>query len=79
MAEPLINQAITTIVKHEINQIPKIQKCTINKVYSDNIHADIKIEDTIMKYIPTISNNLTKDNIGILIPLANNEYIVITK
>ena len=78
MAEPLINQAITTIVKHEINQIPKIQKCTINKVYTDNIHADIQIEDTTMKYIPTISNNLTKGNIGILIPLEN-EYIVITK
>ncbi len=56
-------------------------KCTITKVYEDNKHVDINCDLGDLEYVETISNNLTKGNIGVLIFLngSSDEYIVLTK
>lgn len=68
------------IVRDELNKLPKPQKVIITKVYEDNQHIDCKtLNDEILTYVPVITNNLSVNNIGILIFLENDERIVITK
>ena len=81
MAEPTLSQVIQKQIDYSTSLIPKPTKCTITKVYNDNIHADIETDNGIIKYVETISNNLATGNTGVLIYLNGNqnEKIVITK
>ena len=80
MADKTIADSVQTIVQQELNQQPKPIKITITKVHTDNNHVDCKtLNGDTLTYIPTISNNPTVNNIGILFFLDNNEKIIITK
>ena len=75
-----INDEIQTLVDNSINQIPSIEAVTITKIYEDNNHADCKlVSEDILTYIPTISNNLEVGNVGLLIPMKNGSFYIITK
>ncbi len=81
MSRKTIGEEISTIAKYEISRTPKPMKCTITKVYSDGVHADVQTTDnSLIKYVETISNNLTVGNTGVLIFFNGdeNDYIVIT-
>ena len=82
MANRTITDEIITIVQSVANNNPAPVKCTIKKVYDDNIHADITIgEDGELNYVETINNNIAEGNTGILFTLdgETTNYIVITK
>lgn len=73
-------KGIENLVDAKINQIPKPMKITIAKVYDDQNHVDAKtLNEEIIEYIPTISNNLAVNHKGILLFLENDEMIIITK
>lgn len=75
-----MDEVIIPIVQDELNKQPKPQKITITKVHTDNNHVDAKtLNGDTLTYIPTISNNPTVNNIGLLFFLDNNEKIIITK
>ena len=75
-----MDEVIIPIVQDELNKQPKPQKIIITKVNTDNNHVDAKtLNGDTLTYIPTISNNPTVNNIGLLFFLDNNEKIIITK
>ena len=75
MEDPLI-KGIKNLIKDELKQQPIIQKCKIIKKH-DNTHADIQIDNITIKYVETIGTP-TVGHTGILIPLPDDEYIIIT-
>ena len=76
MTELSIPEGITRIVNDELKKQPRIQKGKITKKH-DNNHADIKINNITLTYIETIGTP-TVGHTGILIPLPDDEYIIIT-
>ena len=62
------------------NNNPAPLRCTITKVYEDNIHVDVKTDYGEVIYVETIGNHLKIGNIGIIIFLDGNEKnrIIIT-
>ena len=75
-----MDEVIIPIVRDELNKQPRPTKVTITQVHTDNNHVDCKtLNGDTLTYIPTISNNPTVNNIGILFFLDNNEKIIITK
>ena len=76
---PTINDEIQKIINNTLQQQPTPQIVTITHVYDDNNHIDAVTKDgDEYTYIPTISQNPTTDNKGVLIPLENNTHIIIT-
>lgn len=80
MTQQTINDAIQDIINHTINTQPKPQLITITKIYTDTNHVDCKTEtgDT-LQYIPTISTNPEPNQKGVLLPLNDDTYIIITR
>ena len=79
IAERTINDEIQHIVDTSISQMPRIEVITVNKIH-DSSHIDVKLENgNVLEYIPVIANNLTVGNVGLLIPLQNDEFYVISK
>ena len=71
-----INDEIQKIINNTLNQQPTPQIVTITRVYDDNNHIDAVTKDgDEYSYVPTISQNPTIDNKGLLIPLENNIVI----
>ena len=76
---PTINDEIQKIINNTLNQQPQPEIVTITRVYDDQNHIDAVTKDgDEYSYIPTISQNPTIDNKGLLIPLENNTHIIIT-
>ena len=74
-----INDEIQKIINNTLQQQPTPTLCTITKVHDDNNHVDAETKDgETFVYVPTISQNPTIDNTGLLIPLENNNHIIIT-
>lgn len=63
------------------NNNPAPLRCTITKIYDDELHVDVKTDYGEVNYVETIGNNIETGNIGILIFLDGNEKnkIIITK
>ena len=76
---PTINDEIQKIINNTLNQQPQPEIVTITRVYDDQNHIDAVTKDgDEYSYIPTISQNPTTNNTGLLIPLENNTHIIIT-
>ena len=74
-----INDEIVKIINNTLQQQPQPHIVTITRVYDDQNHIDAVTKDgDEYSYIPTISQNPTTDNKGLLIPLENNNHIIIT-
>jgi len=75
-----LDEQIEPIVNQIIKQKPAPLRCTITKVYEDNIHVDANTNQGIIKYAETIGNPVV-GNIGIIIFLEQdfNDYLIITK
>ena len=74
-----INDEIQTLVDNSTNQIPSIEVITITKIHEDNNHVDCKlVSEDVLTYIPTISNDLKVGNKGLLFPLKNGSFYIIT-
>ena len=78
MVKPTISQAINTQIDTKINQIPQPEIITIIKTYNGN-YADIKFNNNdTLEYIPCIGTPTLNEK-AILLPLKNNELIIITR
>ena len=75
-----LNGAIENIINHRLKQEETIQEITIHKIH-DNSHVDVKTVEGehILTYLPCIANNLSVGHHGLLIPIGQNRYYVITK
>lgn len=81
MTENSLMDEILIGVQDVANNNPAPEKCRITRVYDDNIHADIETNNGLIKYVETISNNLSVNNTGILVYLDGemDNLIVITR
>ena len=74
-----INDEIQHIIDQSINQIPSIEVITITKIHEDNNHVDCElVTEDVLTYIPTIANDLKVGNKGLLFPLKNGSFYIIT-
>lgn len=75
-----LNESIINIINDQLNQQPQIEEITIHKIH-DNSHVDVKTVEGehILTYLPCIANNLSVGHHGLLIPIGQNRYYVITK
>ena len=75
-----INDSIDDIVTSQIASMPQIEVVTITKVYEDNAFVDCQLDsDDILECIPVIANHLAVDNTGLLIPVKNGDFYVISR
>ena len=75
-----MNDSINDIVISQIDSMPQIEVVTITKVYSDNKFVDCKLEsDEILECIPIIANHLAVNNTGLLLPVKNGDFYVISR
>ena len=74
-----INDEIQILVDNSIEQIPGIEVVTIKKIHEDNNHVDCElVTEDVLTYIPTIANDLKVGNKGLLFPLKNGSFYIIT-
>lgn len=74
-----INDSIEDMITSQINSIPQIEVITITKIYEDN-HADCQLDTgDILECIPVIASNLKVNNKGLLIPIKDDEFYIISR
>ena len=72
MPEKTLAQTIEDITKHQINQQPVIEQCTVIKNYPDDpYHIDIETPNGILTYVPCLNDN-TIGHQGVVFYLNNN-------
>ena len=76
---PIIDD-LNILIQSQSNNNPAPEKCIIKKVYSDNYHADIIINNNTVKYVECIGGNIKKDARGVVIYIQGdyNNIVVIT-
>ena len=75
-----INDEIQNMINNTLNQQMPIQEITIHNIHDDNSHVDVELQDgSILEYLPCIANSLATGHHGLLIPLENDRFYVITK
>ena len=75
-----LSDEIDVMIQNAISQLPRPEIIFITKIYEDENHVDCKTKaEEKLEYIPTISNNLTVGNTGLLIVTKDDEFIIITK
>ena len=71
MTEPTLVGEITTLIRDELNQIPKPEPCTVIKSYTEPDRADVQTANGNIKYVKCLFSN-TLGHKGILIYLNGN-------
>ena len=79
MAEPTLVGELTTLIRDELNQIPKPELCTVIKSYTEPDRADVQTTNGNIKYVKCLFSN-TVGHQGIIIYLnadANQPIAII--
>lgn len=71
---------LNILIQSQANNNPAPEKCTIKKVYDDNYHADIIIDNSTVKYVECIGANIKKGARGVVLFIGGdiNNMVVIT-
>ena len=74
-----IGDEIDIMIDAKINQLLFPQKCTINRVYSDGEHIDVKINDDVISYLKFVGGTPVVNHIAVLVYCDGdfNDMIVI--
>ena len=74
-----INDEIQNMINTTLNQQTPIQEITIYKIH-DNSHVDVQLENgSVIEYLPCIANNLATGHHGLLVPIENDRFYVISR
>lgn len=75
-----INDSVDDMIDSKIASMPQIEVVTITKVYEGNAFVDCQLDsDDILECIPVIANHLAIGNTGLLIPVKNGDFYVISR
>ena len=75
-----INDSVDDMIDSKIASMPQIEVVTITKVYEGNAFVDCQLDsEDILECIPVIANHLAVDNTGLLIPVKNGDFYVISR
>ena len=75
-----MNDSINDIVTSQIASMPQIEVVTITKVYDNKDLVDCQLDsDDILECIPAIANHLAIGNTGLLIPIKDGNFYVISR
>lgn len=70
---------INIMIDAKINQLPFPEKCSIHRVYDDNKHIDIKLNDEILSYLTYVGGTPVVNHTALLVYCNGdfNDVIVI--
>ena len=75
-----INDSVDDMIDSKIASMPQVEVVTITKVYENKDLVDCQLDsDDILECIPVIANHLAIGNTGLLIPVKNGDFYVISR
>ena len=72
-----INDEIQNMINTTLHQQTPIQEITIHRIH-DTSHVDVEL-GSVIEYLPCIANNLATGHHGLLVPIENDRFYVITR
>ena len=77
-----IGDEINIMIDAKINQLPFPEKCSIHRIYDDNKHIDVKLNDEILSYLTYVGGTPVVNHTALLVYCNgdfNNVIVIVWK